>query len=345
MNANDEYVIGLTRDGAGPDGSTMFGDVGLERLGQAGISWRLMPEAAAGSARAGIFDGLDAVLSFGHMPFDAELVRQAPRLKHVARFGAGFDGIDPMGLAAEGVLVTTTPDAVRKPLALSGLTLVLAAAHRLVENHRVMANGLWAQERGKHRGMGIDGRTVGIVGFGGVGVQLAEYLQALGARVITTDHNAAQAAKMGVESFPLLDLARRSDFVVATAALTSLNRGMLDADFFGAMQPEAHFVNIARGGLVDQIALTRALQAGRIAGAALDVFDPEPPAKDDPLFTLENVILSPHALCWTADFTRDVSSNVMESVIQAAKGEIPGTALNRQWLSPGGWRGAGRQRQ
>lgn len=340
MSSQDRYVVGLTRDGAQPDGSTIFGDVGLERLDQAGISWRLMPEVPHGPVNAEALAGLDAVLSFGHMPFNAELVRQAPRLKHVARFGAGYDGIDPQGLAAEGVIVTTTPAEVRKPLALSGLTLILAAAHRLVENHRVTANGLWETGRGGHRGQGIDGRTVGIIGFGSVGTQLAEYLRHLGVVVITTDRNSSRAAEHGIAVFPLLELASRSDFVVVTAALTSETRGMVDADFFAAMKRSAHFVNIARGGLVDQAALTRALVDGTIAGAALDVFDPEPPSKGDPLFALDNVILSPHALCWTADFTRDVSASVIASVIQASHGNVPDAALSRGLVNASTWRGA-----
>ncbi|PYI69058.1 glyoxylate reductase [Arthrobacter livingstonensis] len=343
MSSKDRYVVGLTRDGARADGSTIFGDVGLERLDQAGISWRLMPEGSQGSVNAEVLAGLDAVLSFGHMPFSAELARQAPRLKHVARFGAGFDGIDPAGLAAEGVLVTTTPAAVRKPLALSGLTLILAAAHRLVENHRVAANGLWETQRGHYRGPGIDGRTVGIIGFGSVGTQLAEYLQPLGVKVITTDRNASRAAQHGIESYPLLELAMRSDFVVVTAALTGETRGLVDGKFFAAMKPSAHFVNIARGGLVNQADLTHALVDGTIAGAALDVFDPEPPSTADPLFALDNVILSPHSLCWTADFTREVSASVMTAVIQASQGEIPETALSRELLNVSTWRGTPRR--
>lgn len=335
-----EYIVGLTRDGASSDGSTIFGDVGLERLTQAGISWRLLPEGDLGTVGAHELDGLDAVLSFGHMPFDAALVRKAPRLKHVARFGAGYDGIDPVGLAAEGVIVTTAPEAVRKPLAISGLTLLLAAAHRLVENHRVMEKGLWKELRGEHRGPGIDGRTVGIIGFGSVGTQITEYLKVLGANVITTDRNASGATDFGISSFPLLEVARRSDFILVTAALTAESRGMLDARFFDAMLPTAYFINIARGGLVDQKALTQALQDGKLAGAALDVFDPEPPAANDPLFSLDNVILSPHALCWTADFTRAVSESVMTSVIQAAQGLVPPTTLNREMVDAATWRGA-----
>lgn len=339
----DDYVVGLTSDGADETGSTIFGDIGLHRLEQAGISWRLLPDIPAhGPVDPATLAGVDAVISFAHIPFSAELVRAAPRLRHVARFGAGYDGIDPVALAREGVVLTTTPEAVRTPLALSGLTLLLACAHRLVENHRVTVTGRWSSERGLHRGIGMDGRTVGIVGFGSVGSQLAEMLAPLGADVIanTRSGSSPRADRMGVEVVDRPTLAARSDFVVITAALTDESRGMIDEAFFTAMKPGAYFVNIARGGLVDQAALTRALRSGPIAGAALDVYEPEPPDPDEPLLSMDNVICTPHSLCWTADFTRNVSNSVMDAVISVSRGEIPGTALGRDALDGARWRGS-----
>lgn len=340
----ERYTVGLTADGADSSGHTIFGDIHLERLTEQGIDWRLMPKPQ-GHSDATVLAGLDAVLSFGHMPFDAELVRAAPRLRHVARFGAGFDGIDPDALAREGVIVTTTPEAVRKPLALSGVTFVLALAHRLLENDRVATADDWSQ-RGKHRGIGLNGRTVGVVGFGNVGSQVATYLAGLGAKIIATGRSSsrARAQKAGIEFVTIQDLAERSDFVVVTAALTDQTHRMLGADFFEAMQSHAYFINIARGGIVDQEALTEALRAGTIAGAGLDVFDPEPPASTDPLLSMPNVILSPHALCWTADFTRDVSASVIDSIVSAAHGTIPATALSQKSLDPLTWRGANSDR-
>lgn len=339
---SDEYVVGLTADGADATGATIFGDIGLHRLEAAGISWRLLPEMPGhGPVDPAALAGVDAVISFGHIPFSAELVREAPRLRHIARFGAGYDGIDPVALAREGVVLTNTPGAVRRPLAVSGLTLLLACAHRLLENHRVTVSGRWAVERGAHRGIGVDGRTVGILGFGSVGSELAEMLAPLGVTVIANNRSgrSARAAQLGVELVDRATLAARSDFVVVTAALTDENRGMLDESFFEAMRSTAYFINIARGGLVDQPALTQALRNGQIAGAALDVYDPEPPLAADPLFAMDNVICTPHALCWTADFTREVSRSVMDAVIAVSRNEIPETALGRDALDEQSWRG------
>ena len=337
---SDSYTVGLTADGAYPDGYTTFGDVGLERLTDAGISWVVMPELHAPVPPEALA-GYDAILSFGHMPFPVDLVKQLPRLKHVARFGAGYDGIDPVGLGAEGVLVTTTPRAVRGPVALSGLTFLLALSHRLIENHRVTATGQWATERGKHRGIGLAGRTVGIVGFGGIGSHFAELALGLGVRVIAHDRfgGTERATQLGVDLVDLEMIARQSDFVVITAALTDQSHHMIDAAFIGQMKPSAYLISIARGGLIDQRALYEALRDHHIAGAGLDVFEPEPPAPDDPLLKLDNVILSPHALCWTEDFTRDVSASVMESIIDVSHGRVPAAVLNRATLLES-WRGA-----
>jgi len=337
------YVVGLTSDGADATGATIFGDIGLDRLERAGISWRVLPDIPPhGPVDPAALADVDAVISFAHVPFTAELVRALPRLRHVARFGAGYDGIDPHALAREGVVVTTTPAALRKPLALSGLTLLLACAHRLVENHRVTVSGQWSTERGRHRGIGLDGRTVGIIGFGSVGSCLAEILAPLGVTVIanTRSGSSPRAAELGVELVDRQTLAARSDFVVLTAALTAENRGMIDASFFAAMNPTAYFVNIARGGLVDQSALTESLRSGQIAGAALDVYEPEPPDPEDPLLTMDNVICTPHALCWTADFTRNVSTSVVNALITVSRNEIPDTTLAREAVDEATWRGA-----
>ncbi|GAA2183103.1 NAD(P)-dependent oxidoreductase [Brooklawnia cerclae] len=340
---NRDYVVGLTSDAAEPDGSTDFGDIGLERLTAAGLTWRLLPAIPPhGPIPPSALDGVDAVISLGHIPFNASLVRQVPRLRHIARFGAGYDGIDPVALANEGVVLTTTPTGLRSPVALTGLTMILACANRLLENHLITTRGQWNELRGKRRGIGIQGRTVGILGFGSIGSRLAEMLGPLGATIIAASRSAgnSRARSAGVEVVDPLTLAERSDFVVVTASLTDQNRGMIDAAFFAAMQPHAYFINISRGGLADYEALRDALARGGIAGAGLDVFDPEPPAADDPLLAMENVICTPHALSWTEDFTRDVSALVMEAVITVSQGTIPASALARDALDPVNWRGA-----
>lgn len=323
------YVVGLTSDNVAPDGTTIFGDIGLERLEAAGLTWRTMPPVSGSAPGPEHLEGLDAVLSFGHWPFSRELVAAAPRLKHVARFGAGYDGIDPADLAAEGVVLTNTPDGVRRPLALTALTLVLALSHKLPQNQRAAERGRW-DGRGQHIGLGIDGRTVGIVGFGSVGQELAELLAPLGLRVVTVDRDDARdaARRLDVELLPQGQLAAESDYVVLTASLNPSSFHLVDAAFLAQMRPTAYLVNVGRGPLVDQPALTAALAAGQIAGAALDVLEDEPPTPDEPLLGMDQVIVTPHALCWTADFVRNVTASAFESLIDVAHGRRPRNLLN-----------------
>ncbi|NKX92416.1 glyoxylate reductase [Sanguibacter hominis ATCC BAA-789] len=323
------YVVGLTSDNVAPDGTTVFGDIGLERLEAAGLTWRTMRPVDGHAPTPGDLDGFDAILSFGHWPFSRELVAACPRLKHIARFGAGYDGIDPDDLAAEGVVLTNAPDGVRRPLALSALTLVLALSHELVANQRLVSSGRW-EDRGQHIGRGVAGRTVGIVGFGSVGQDLAGLLVPLGARVVTVDRDSAHepAARLGVDLVPLDRLAAESDYVVLTASLNPGSFHVVDATFLAHMRPTSYLVNVGRGPLVDQAALTAALDAGQIAGAALDVLEEEPPATDEPLLSMDQVIVTPHALCWTEDFVRGVTDSAFESLVDVAHGRRPRNLLN-----------------
>lgn len=339
MSRHDRYIVGLTRDGYRQDGTSIFGDIGLERLAAAGIEHRLLPEMTNPVDPASL-DGLDAVLSFGHLHFDGAIAAAAPRLKHIARFGAGYDGIDLGGLAAEGVVVTNTPTAVRMPLTLATVTLLLALAHKLPQNQRVAQSGQWSEGRGRYRGAGVQGRTLGIVGLGGVGGEVARIAQHLGFTVVGTDRPQARprAGELAVEFLPLLDVARRSDYVVVAAALTPETRHLIDGAFIAAMRPTAYLINAARGELVESAAVRAALLEGRLAGAAFDVLDPEPPAADDPILTHPDVIVTPHCLCWTADFTKDVSASVIESVIDGANGRQPRHTLNPSVFLTG-WRG------
>ena len=328
----EEYVVGLSSDVAAPDGSTIFGDVGLDRLTAAGLRWEVMPALTGHDPSPAELAPYDAVLSFGHWGYSQEVVAAAPRLKHVARFGAGFDGIDLAGLAAEGVVVTNTPNGVRRPLALAAMTLLLALSHRLLDNQRAAAEGRWS-DRGDYRGLGLAGRTVAIIGVGGVGTDLAQLIAPLGVRIVTVDRPSVRARQAagelaGIELLSLEGLAVQADYVILTASLTPSSRHMVDADFLARMPETSYVINVGRGPLIDQAALVDALRTGSIAGAGLDVLEQEPPAADDPLLTMDNVIVTPHALCWTADFVRDVSTSVIDALIDVAHNRPPAHPLN-----------------
>lgn len=333
------FEVGLTADGFRSDGQSVFGELGLERLDAAGVRWRVLPPMDPQVDPESI-QGLDAVLAFGHLKFDEALALASPSLGLIARFGAGFDGIDLDGLARAGVVVTNTPMAVRRPMAMVALTFVLALGYQVVPNHRVVVAGNWDAQRGTHRGIGVRGRVLGVVGFGGIGAELAPLAQALGLSVITSDpwqSARERATAMGIPSVSLDELAARADYVVAAVPLTDHTRRMIDARFFAAMKPTAYFVNIARGEVVDSDALRRAVLDKRIAGAGFDVFDPEPPAPDDPLLSSDSVVMSAHCLGWTDDFVDAASTSVIACIIDAANGRRPEHVLNPTVFDVG-WR-------
>ncbi len=335
--SHEKFTVALTRDAASPDGSSAFGDLGLERLTDHGIAWRVLPRDSDPLPTADLQE-LQAVLSLGHASFGREQVDALPQLRLIARFGAGYETIDLDACTRAGVAVTNTPDAVRRPLALAALTLVLSLAHNLPAKDRLVRQGRWG-EKSKFRGSGVDGKTLGIIGFGSVGAELASLAQPLGFRVVGNNRSGTSTSATALE-VPLVDLdtlLAQSDYVVLTASLTEESRGMIDAHRLSLMKPTAYFVNVARGAIVNQRDLTEALLSGVIAGAGLDVFEPEPLSSTDDLVGMENVILSPHSLPHTEEFTRDASRSAIMAIIAIAEGKVPQHILNPEVLQTPAW--------
>ncbi len=332
------FTVAITADAARADGSTIFGDIGLDQLSDAGVDWQVLPRDESPIAAEDL-RGINAVLSLGHVVFDARTVDDADELLLIARFGAGYETINLSDCTRAGVAITNTPDAVRRPLALAALTLVLALAHQVPVKDRLVRSGRWGQ-RGAFQGRGVRGRVLGIVGFGNVGAELAGLASGIGFRVIGANRSGVSAAaeRLGVPILPVDDLIRRSDYLVLTASLNSESRHLIDERRLRLMRPSAYLVNVARGGLVDEPALIAALQEGRLAGAALDVFEDEPLERTSPLTALENVILSPHSLPWTAEFTSDVSASARNAILAVSRGKTPSHLLNPEVLHSQAWR-------
>jgi phosphoglycerate dehydrogenase-like enzyme len=222
---------------------------------------------------------------------------------------------------------------VRRPVAVSALTLLLALAHRLVDKDRLVRQNRW-EDRLDYMGVGLTGRTVGVVGWGNIGREVSRMLGPLEMRQLAYDPYAGPkaAAEAGVELTELDDLLEHADFVILTCALTEQTRHLIDAQRLARMRRHAFLINVSRGPVVDQRALTEALTARRIAGAALDVFDPEPPEPDDPLLALDNVLLTPHAVCWTDEVARGNGSSAIRSVLDVARRRRPGNVVNPEAL-------------
>lgn len=322
------YRVAVTRGYADVDGTTIFGDIGLDRLTEQGLEWVVLDEPMS-PLRAEALDGFDAVIVLGPEAFTADSIPSSGRLKHVARFGAGYDAVDVDACTQAGIVLTNTADAVREPMAHTALALLLGLAHNILIKDRLTRAGRWA-ERAEHRGRGLQGVTVGVVGLGGIGQAVARLVRNLGVRVVAYNRSdrSVEAGEIGVEMLPLDDVMRVSDFVIVTVSATPETRHLIGDQQLELLGQDGWLINIARGSVVDEAALIRRLEAGDLAGAGLDVFEQEPVDAQNPLLSMESVIVAPHSLCWTDGFTDAVSTSVMESVLAVASGETPRTAVN-----------------
>ncbi|HEY3182949.1 MAG TPA: NAD(P)-dependent oxidoreductase [Gaiellaceae bacterium] len=316
---SDRFRVGITRDVEGTDGRPVYD---LSALDEAGVEWEWL--RGDGELTPADVAPFDAIVLF-HPRVTSATLAGVDRLALVARLGVGVDNIDVDACTRARVLVTVTPDSVRRPMAAGAMAFVLALAHRLPEMDRHVRAGRW--ERFAHVGTGLDGRTLGIVGLGNVGRELATLAKPFGLHVVAADPFVADGPE-GVELCALDDLLGRADFVVVTCPLTEETWHLVGAPQLARMKPTAYIVNIARGPIVDGEALAEALQAGVIAGAALDVFDPEPPSPDDPLLALDNVILAPHAIGLTDELFRLGGRSAARAVLAVRDGRLPEFPLN-----------------
>jgi phosphoglycerate dehydrogenase-like enzyme len=285
-------------------------------------------------------EGFDALILLTPR-FDRRSIPAGGRLAVVARFGVGYDNVDVAACTAAGIAVVITPEGVRRPVAVSILTFMLALAGKLIIKHRLTRQGPdgWAK-RSDHMGIGLTGRTLGQLGVGNIGAEVFRLAAPFGMRLIAHDPYAdpEQVAALGVELVDLESLFRESDFLSISIPLTDATRGTVDARLIGLMKPTAYLINTSRGPILDQHALTEALATNRIAGAGLDVFEIEPAPADDPLLTLDNVVLTPHSLCWTDECFAGNGAADVRAVLALRQGKIPSGILNREVLAHATWR-------
>lgn len=245
-----------------------------------------------------------------------DLLARAPQLSLVARAGVGVDNIDTAAAAARGIRVVNAPAAATASVAELTVALVLVLVRGLAPQFAATRAGRW--ERGS-LGHEIAGKTVGFVGYGRIAREVARRLAPFGVRSIAVDPFVTSATD-GTEMLPLEALLGRADVVSVHAALTPENRHLLDARAFDRMKPGAYLVNVARGALVDEGALLAALSEGRLAGAALDVFEVEPPM-NRALLEHPYVIATPHIGAATAEGQERAGADTVDEVLRALRGE------------------------
>ena len=297
----------------------------LAALAEAGLEIRWNDRGRALN-EAELIERLDGVVATiaGLEPYNERVFAAAPGLKVVARMGVGYEHVDVAAATRHGVAVAMAFGANHDAVADHALALIAAAAHRIAEYDRRVRSGTW--------GTLLHGRlhetAVGVVGFGRIGRAVAKRCLGFNMEVLVADPvaDADTVARLGYRLVDLDELLRQSDFVTLHAPLTAETHHLIDARRLGLMKPSAILVNTARGGLVDEAALVAALQAGQLAGAALDVFETEP-LPDGPLRRFEQVVLTPHVGGISAASLQAMAGRAADNIIAILRGRDPGPGL------------------
>ena len=272
---------------------------------------------------------VDALLVRSATQVDAEALAAAGQLKVVARAGVGLDNVDVKAATQAGVMVVNAPTSNIVSAAELAVALMLASARNIVPANEALHKGEW--KRSKYTGVEIADKVVGIVGLGRIGVLVAQRLNSFGVQLIAFDPyvQPARAAQLGVRMVTLDELLAESDFITVHLPKTPETIGLIGDAELHKTKPTVHIVNAARGGIIDETALYQALVDGRVAGAGIDVYAKEP-CTDSPLFTLENVVATPHLGASTDEAQEKAGISVARSVRLALAGELVPDAVNVQ---------------
>jgi D-3-phosphoglycerate dehydrogenase len=267
----------------------------------------------------------DALLNTYAGPITADVMAKMPRCRIIARYGIGVDTIDLAAATAAGIIVTNNPTYCIEEVAEHTMALLLACARKVALYDRLVRGARWEVPPGKPM-FRLAGRTLGLVGFGNIARQVAARAAAFGMKVIFADPFVAE----GAGKVELDEVLRESDFVSVHPPLTPQTRGMIGDDAFSKMKPTAFLVNCSRGPVVDTQALVRALDAGKIAGCALDTIDPEPLPDPHPLRGRENVILTPHVAWYSEQALVGLQAGAPGEVKRVLTGQWPLNVVNRE---------------
>lgn len=337
--AQDKFRVALSGDFRKEDGSPTYPDFDLAPL-QSAPNVEVEFLESKNPLQAGQLEDFDALILLTHR-FGAGSVPKSGRLSVVARFGVGYDTVDVDACTNAGIALVITPDGVRRPVAVSVITLMLALTGKLLIKDRLTRQGpAGFAQRSDHMGVGLVGRTLGSLGIGNIGAEVFRLAKPFDMRFIAHDPFADPrvAEELGVELVPIEELFARADVLSVSCPLTAETRHIVNAERIALMKPAAYLINTARGPIVDQKALTRALQERRIAGAGLDVLEQEPPDPNDPILKLDNVILAPHALCWTDQCFAGNGAADVKAVLDVQHGREPRGVVNREVLQSETWK-------
>ncbi|MBY0524085.1 MAG: hydroxyacid dehydrogenase [Gemmataceae bacterium] len=258
----------------------------------------------------------------------------------IGRFGVGYDSVDVPACTAADVLLFITAGAVDRSVAEATVAWMLALTHRVRSKDRLVREGRW-HERNAYMGCELRGRTLGVIGFGGIGRAVVRMLAPFGMNpplVFDPFAPAELVASMGARLATLDELLAQADFVSIHCPLTEQTRNLVSSRELAMMKRDAYLINTARGGIVDEEALYAVLAEGRIAGAALDCFLGEPLTAPPRFAELENVLLAPHAIAWTHEMFRDIGTAACQGMLDLARGKKPAGVINPEVFERPGFR-------
>ncbi|MCD6539495.1 MAG: phosphoglycerate dehydrogenase [Candidatus Omnitrophica bacterium] len=263
-----------------------------------------------------------------------EVLEKAHSLKVIGRAGVGLDNVDLATATKRGIIVMNSPLGNTISTCEQTFALILALSRNIPQADFSVRRGLW--ERSKFKGTELYGKTLGIIGLGRIGREVAKRALSFGMRVLSYDPFISEeiAKSLEVSLSNLEGLLQNSDYITIHTPLTEQTKNLISEREFSLMKPQARIINCARGGIIDESALYKALKEKRIAGAALDVYEKEPPSKDSPLFELDNIVLSPHLGASTEEAQVNVAVEIAECVRDALLGKALKNAVNFPSLEP-----------
>lgn len=288
----------------------------------------ILGPATADDPYAGVSTAVAAVV--GAAAYDEAFMERAPNLLAIARTGIGYDAVDVAAATRRGIAVCNTPDGPTISTAEHAITLMLLVAKNVKAAESALRTGMSSDYYSRHRGIELDGKVLGLVGFGRIARHVARIAVGLGMQVMVFDpYVAASAVPTGIDRVDTLEaLLQSADVVSVHVPLTDASRGLFGAAQFGSMKPGAVFINTARGGLVDSDALLGALDDGRLFGAGLDVTSPEPLPAGHPLLSRDDVIVTPHIASATADGKARIFRVAFQQAIAVVEGRRPEHLVN-----------------
>ncbi|MCK4263069.1 MAG: dehydrogenase [Dehalococcoidia bacterium] len=327
--------IGVTRDLFDDEGKFIIPGPGLKLLDKIpNVEYEafaeFLPEATAEQIR-----DLDMVIAL-RPKWTRRTVMGNTRLLAIHRTGVGYDMVDVAAMTDANVMLCITPKAVRRPMATAIITFILGLSMRLLTKDRLAREGRWA-DKAQYHGYGLVGKTLGSIGVGNIGREMFMLAKPLGMKHIAYDPYVTpeSVGELDVELVNMDRVLAESDFLTINCPLNEGTRHLLGEKELASMKETAFLINTARGPIVDEGALIRALREGWIRGAGIDAFEQEPTQPENPLLKMDNVIVTPHALGWTDQMFIGQMDEIVEQVRQIVNGEHPGSLVNQEvWDRP-----------